>query len=127
MAALCLGDGRQSFNFLDWHGAGASGTQCTIPIPITCDADREGALLVSSGPLELGRVAVFSRALIMVGQNFNNAAVADATVITFIDHALQFMTQGLQLLDATFNLYQMTARDTVGLMTGILWPFRHGK
>tara|TARA_R110002051_G_scaffold280461_1_gene342059 strand:- start:59 stop:394 length:336 start_codon:yes stop_codon:yes gene_type:complete len=70
---------------------------------------------------------VFSLALIVVGENFNNAAVADATVITFVDHALQFMSQGLQSLDATFNLYQVTAGDTVGLMTGILWPFRHGK
>jgi|TARA_A100001391_G_scaffold139005_3_gene97305 hypothetical protein len=75
----------------------------------------------------MGGVAVFRLAMIVVGQNLDDAAVADATMITFIDHALQFMTQGLKLLDAAFNLYQVTARDTVGLMTGILWPFRHGK
>jgi hypothetical protein len=68
-----------------------------------------------------------SLALIVVRENFDNAAVTDATMITFIDHALQFVTQGLQLLDTTFNLYQVTAGDTVGLMAGILWPFRHGK
>jgi len=61
-------------------------------------------------------VRVLGHALAVVGQHFDDPAIADPAVAAFLDHAGQLAAQRRQAGDAAVDLGQVVARDAVGLM-----------
>jgi hypothetical protein len=68
--------------------------------------------------------AVLSFALAVVSQRFDDSAVADATVTTFVDHPREFSPERLQC-DPAIHLQQVFARDTVDVVAQRLRLRRH--
>ena len=50
----------------------------------------------------------------VIAEHFDYAAFADMVMGAFIDHAFEFLAQGLQLADAQLHLFQMAAGNAVG-------------
>ena len=61
-----------------------------------------------------------AEALPVVGQNLDDAAVADPTMATLVDHPRLLASQRLKLLDPSIDFEQMRLGDTIGLMAGSL-------
>ena len=53
----------------------------------------------------------------VVTQHFDNAAVADPSVATFVQHAQEFLPQDLQLLKANFHLFKLRPGDGISSRT----------
>ena len=61
---------------------------------------------------------MFARAVLMVRERFDDAAVRHPTVIAFVDHAPQFGTQRREPPDPAIHFRKMMSGDPVDVVAG---------
>jgi len=59
------------------------------------------------------------RALAMIGQHFDNAALVDPAMAAPFNHQVQFSLQRRQAANALFDLRQASLRNAIGGRTGL--------